>query len=116
MNDFRVWLAGTALLVAGWLLYPSLAGDRFAPVRDEERPERVFVCRESGDVFVLRAQESVETHPRTGKTTLMPGLYCAQCGKWRASPPLAVLQQSESARQCPVHHVPLQCEGPLPNR
>jgi len=116
MRDFRVWLAVGGLILAGRLLYPTLAGDRSAAVRDDERPMTVYVCRESGETFVLRARQSVEVHPRTGQPTLLPGLYCEACGKWRASPPLDVLQQNPAASQCPVHRVPMQNQGPLPDQ
>jgi len=114
MRDYRLWLALGGLLVAGRLLYPVLAGERSSPVRDEERQKFVFVCQESGEAFVKRAQNTVETHPRTGRPTLMPGLYCEQCQKWRASPPLSVLQQNPSASLCPTHKTPMASDGPLP--
>lgn len=114
MRDFKVWLAIGGLLLAGRLLYPVLAGDRSAPPREEERQTFVFVCRESGETFVMRARNTVENHPRTGKPTLTPGLYCEQCQKWRASPPLEVLQQNPAASLCPVHQAAMTNTGPVP--
>ena len=114
MRDYRLWLALGGLLLAGRLIYPVLAGERFSRVRNEERPNLVFVCRESGETFVMRAKNAIETHPTTGKPTLMPGLYCDQCQKWRASPPLEVLQQNPSASLCPTHRKPMTTDGPIP--
>jgi len=114
MRDYRLWLAVGGLLLAGRLLYPVLAGERSSRVREEERPEFVFVCRDSGETFMMRARNTVETHPRTGQPTLMPGLYCAQCQKWRASPPVSVLQQNPSASLCPTHRIPMSNDGPPP--
>ena len=94
------------------MLYPALAGDRTSPVRDEERQEIVYVCRDSGETFVLRAKTSPEKYPTTGRLTLMPGLYCEKCRVWRASPPLDVLQQSRTARLCPKTHTPMTENGP----
>jgi hypothetical protein len=114
MRDYRLWLALGGLFLAGRLLYPVLAGERSAPVREEERQTFVFVCRESGETFVMRAQNTVENHPRTGKPTLVPGLYCQQCQKWRASPPVEVLQQSPAASVCPIHKAAMTNTGPAP--
>ena len=114
MRDYRLWLAVGGLLLAGRLLYPALAGDWSRPVRDEDLQQFVFVCRDSGETFVLRAKHSPEIHPRTGQPTLMPGLYCEQCRQWRASPPLEVLQQNASASWCAKHRVPMTSNGPKP--
>ncbi len=114
MRDYRLWLALGGLLLAGRLIYPVLAGDRSTRVREEQRQNLVFVCRESGETFVMRAKNTTETHPRTGRPTLMPGLYCDQCQKWRASPPLSVLQQNPSASLCPIHKQPMTTDGPVP--
>lgn len=114
MRDFRLWLAIGGLFLAGRLLYPVLAGERSASVRDEQRQKFVFICRESGEMFVMRAKNTVEKHPRTEQPTLMPGLYCPQCQKWRASPPVSVLQQNPSASICPIHRTAMTNNGPLP--
>ncbi len=114
MRDYRVWLSMVGLLIAGRMLYPVFAGDRFSPVRENELLEMVHLCRETGESFVLRARESPAQHPRTGRFTLMPGLYCAKCGQWRASPPLDVLQHNPSARLCPMDKTPMTIDGPRP--
>ena len=114
MRDYRLWLAMGGLLLAGRLIYPVIAGEPTWKVRESDRPELVFVCRESGEAFVLRAHSAIEKHPRTGQSTLKPGLYCDQCQKWRASPPLNVLQQNPSASLCPIHKSPMSKNGPVP--
>ena len=114
MRDYRVWLSIVGLLVAGRMLYPAFAGDRSSPVRDSELQEIIYVCRESGETFPLRAKNSPEKHPRTGRLTLMPGLYCATCREWRASPSMEVLQQNPSARLCPKDKTRMTVEGPPP--
>ena len=116
MRDYRIGLSIAGLLIAGRMLYPAFAGDGSSPVRDEELQEIVYVCRESGETFPLRAKASPEKHPRTGRLTLMPGLYCAKCGVWRASPPLDVLQQDLSARLCPKDRTPMSVAGPAPGK
>ena len=79
LRDYRMWLSLAALLIAGRMLYPALAGDRSPPVKDDELQQVVYVCRETGETFPLRAKASPEKHPRTGRLTLMPGLYCEKC-------------------------------------
>jgi hypothetical protein len=114
MRDYRIWLSVTGLLMAGRMLYPTFAGDRSSPIRDAELQEVVYVCTETGERFPLRAKTSPEKHPRTGRLTLMPGLYCAKCREWRASPPLELLQQNPSARLCPKDRTPMTINGPSP--
>lgn len=114
MRDYRVWIAVGLLLFAGRMIYPVVAGDRSTPVREDQRQNFVFVCRESGETFVRRAKNPIEKHPRTGQTTLMPGLYCSECQKWRASPPVDILQQNPSAGLCTTHRIAMTSTGPLP--
>ena len=114
MRDYRVWLAIGGLLLAGRMMYPVLAGERSYKAREEDHQHFVFVCKESGEPFILRAKKEYETNPRTGQPTLIPGLYCTDCKKWRASPPMNVLQHNPSASVCPSHKVPMTADGPLP--
>ncbi len=114
MRDYRIWLSLIGLFLAGRMLYPALAGDRSAAPRETELQEVVYVCRQSGETFVLRAKEPVEKHPRTGQASLMPGLYCEKCRQWRPSPPLDVLQQDLSARLCPKDRTVMIADGPKP--
>lgn len=116
MRDYRIWLSMAGLLIAARMLYPVFAGDRSSPVRDTELQEIVYVCRETGETFPLRAKASPEKHPRTGRFTLMPGLYCAKCRVWRASPSLEVLQQAPSARLCPQDKTLMTIDGPPPEK
>lgn len=117
MRDYRVWIAIVGFLLAGRLIYPVLAGDRrSAPVREEELQQVVYVCQESGETFLLRAKACPEPNPKTGRATLMPGLYCPKCEKWRPSASLAVLQQNPAARLCPQHRMAMSTTGPVPEK
>ena len=116
MRDYRVWLSIVGLMIAGRMLYPALAGDRFSPVRENELLEMVHLCSETGESFTLRAKESPAKNPRTGRFTLMPGLYCPKCREWRASPPLEVLQHNPSARLCPKDKTSMIKDGPPPEK
>ena len=75
MTDSRFYFALGALIVSGLLLYPLLVGGSSA-VPDELLQEIVYVDRESGETFLLRARSSPENHPETSEPTLIPGMYC----------------------------------------
>lgn len=53
-------------------------------------------------------------HPQTGKKTIVPALYCPQCGRWYASPPAEVLQRSAAAYRCPKGGHPMSPNGTRP--
>lgn len=114
MNDYRVWLAIGGFLLAGRLLLPVLAGDRSSQVREDDYQQVVYVCRDSGETFLLKAKSAPEKHPRTGQPTLWPGLYCESCKAWKFVGPLESLQASGKPPLCPRHNSPLTLDGPQP--
>jgi len=64
-------------------------------------------------VYSIHAEWPV-AHPQTGQLTLVPAMHCAQCQKWRALPPMDVVQRSPGARKCPVCGTELVADGPWP--
>lgn len=79
-----------------------------------EVPRVVFVCKESGEVFVGPARPTPAVHPVTGKATIMPGLYSPQKQVWMAAPPLETQQRSAAQSTNPAASR-LQREGPIPD-
>lgn len=79
-----------------------------------EVPRVVFVCKESGEVFVGPARATPAVHPVTGKATIMPGLYSPQKQVWMAAPPLETQQRSAAQSTNPAASR-LQREGPIPD-
>ncbi len=75
-------------------------------------PESVFVCTESLEVFHIPAQPTPAVNPKTGRPTLVHGLYCAKCDKWYPAPPLDVVGGNAGAITCPVHRSSLSPAGP----
>ena len=113
MSKPRLSLIVLALVVSGLLLYPILVGGSSA-VPDKLLQEIVYVDRESGEVFLLRARSSPEFHPETGEQTLIPGMYCEKCKAWKAVGPLETLQSSKVPHKCRIHKIPLVKDGPIP--
>jgi hypothetical protein len=114
MANYRVYYALAAIMISGLLLYPVLVGGS-STVPDEQLQEIVYVDRETGEAFLLRARSSPEYHPETGDPTLIPGMYCEKCRAWKPVGPLEVLQASRVPHKCPIHKTPLLREGPLPD-
>lgn len=73
----------------------------------------VYVDTESGKVVQAPPKPTPAVNPDTGKKTLMPGLYCAQCRKWYASAPLEIAQRNPSSRMCPKHRTPMETKRPV---
>ena len=113
MTANKTSLAIAAVVVAGLACYPVLFGGS-TTVPDELLQEIVYVDKETGDVFLLRARSSPEIHPETGDPTLIPGMYCEKCNSWKPVGPIEMLQTSRVPRVCPTHKTPLSLEGPLP--
>ncbi len=77
--------------------------------------EMVYIDTVTKTVMTLPVQAVIPaTHPQTGKKTLVPGLYCPQCGQWYPSPPVEVLQRTASAFHCPKGGHPMSPNGPRP--
>lgn len=78
--------------------------------------EMVYIDTATQKVLMLPVQTAIPaTHPETGKKTLVPGLYCPECGKWYPAPPTEVLQRSASAYRCPKGGHPMSPNGPRPS-
>ena len=62
------------------------------------------------------ASEFPETHPVTGKPTLVPAMYCSHCNKWYPAPPIEVLERTPKAAICPKGSgEKLTLDGPWPD-
>lgn len=82
-----------------------------------EAPARrvVLVDSRSGAVFTTDMLPHLPAkNPHTGKATLMHGMYCPVCERWRPTPPPDVLQRLPGARACPKTKSELLLDGPLP--
>ena len=93
MKDMRLWGAIFGLVIASWLLYPSVFAKRPPAVENDDVIVIHYVCRESGKVFELPLAGECCEHPETGRQTLVPAVYDARRKKWRPGPPLAEMRQ-----------------------
>ena len=114
LDNYRVIFVATIIVTSCLLLYPVLWGES-SVIPDDQLQEIVYVDRNSGETFLLRARSSPEYHPETGDPTLIPGMYCEKCQAWKPVGPLETLQTSRIVHQCPIHKIPLLREGPLPD-
>ncbi len=93
---------------AGWVR--QAAADR-----SDRQGRMVYVDTASGGALAMDiAGEFPAIHPRTGKRTLMPALYCPKCGKWHPVPPPDQINRTARAAQCPKTGEPLTPDGPWP--
>jgi hypothetical protein len=106
-------IAISAVTLSSLLFYAVFLRGNSA-IADDQLQELVYVDQETGEAFLLRARSSPEYHPETGDPTLIPGMYCEKCRRWKAVGPLEVLQTGGVPHRCPIHKTPLLREGPLP--
>lgn len=99
-------------MLAGLLTSLAVAGCSGANGDAKDGATMVFVCTETGKVITAPPGETPALNPDTGRKTLMPGLYCAQCRKWYPSAPLEVAQRNPASRLCPKHRTPMETKGP----
>ena len=93
MKDMRLWGAILGLVLASWLLYPSVFAKRPPAVGNDDVIVIHYVCGESGEVFELPLAGERCEHPETGRQTLVPAIYDARRKKWRPGPPLVEMRQ-----------------------
>ena len=93
MEDKRRWVAIVGLVIASWLLYPSVFARRPPAVDNDDEIVIHYVCKESGKVFELPLAGECCEHPETGRQTLVPAIYDRRRNKWRPGPPLAEMRQ-----------------------
>lgn len=90
-----------------------LAWQRVAS-HDNQRPRAVYICRETGELFVGRGDASPQIHPDTGRATLCPALYCFHCETWTVAPPADRLSRQPKLLECPKCGQARSFEGEIP--
>jgi hypothetical protein len=93
MKQVRIGIAVVALVVAAWLIAPSVFPPRAPAVAKELIQQIRYVCRKSGEVFTLPLAGDVVGNPKTGEPTLVPAVYDKRLKKWRPGPPLEVMHR-----------------------
>src|SRR5690606_15223202 len=112
-RSFRLWLCWNVSFCALTACLSSC--ERGSDVPSEASAVTVLLDARSSALFTSsEAGGEPAVHPRTGRKTLMPALYCPRCQKWHPVPPVEQLQRSPRARQCPKTGVALVANGPVP--
>ena len=105
-SAIRVLLPMIAVLIAG-------CGKQ--PADSSKSATRVYVDVETkSPVVAPRTSDLPAVNPKTGRRTLMPGLFCARCRRWHPAPPLEEMQRNPAARKCPKCGRALSSDGPAP--
>lgn len=92
-----------------------ISGCGHEPVVIADTSQRVYVDIATQKALMLPIQDKVPAkHPETGKNTLVPALYCPQCGRWYPAPPMEVVQRTGTASRCPQGGHPMSPHGPSP--
>ena len=107
MRTVSLLLVSTMLL-SGTISCQDLSGDESAVA------VVVYLCRETNEIVTARPQPTPAVNPRTGRPTLVRGLYCDKCRKWRPIPPPEVYSGNPLSCPCPRHKQPMSPNGPLP--
>jgi len=112
MNNLSSSLLGTAtLLLCGVLSGCGAATSEPNPAHEE----MVFVDVKTGKTVLLAPTSEVPVvNPETGKRTLMPAMYCSDCGRWYPVPPAEQMNRAQGAGMCPKHKTAMSADGPLP--
>ena len=105
---------------AGKLLFVAIValvsvGCGSAPPPDPHANRMVYYDHATKKAIVYNVSRTTPTlHPQTGKPTLVPACYCAQCKLWFPAPPIEVRQRNPKAVICPKGHA-LTMDGPWPD-
>lgn len=111
MTQLTKWIGGSALALglAGSALWWTGSGSTSG-----DTPPAVYVCRETGALFIGLGQSAPQVHPETGRPSLYPGLYCRHCRQWKPAPPLDRLYGHPELLNCPSCKIRRTFDGDVP--
>lgn len=114
MNPLRIGLIVFVTGICTVAIYSVLFGGS-SRVPESQLQKIVYVDSVTGDEFLMPARSPTEVHPQTGQRTLIPGMYCEKCQRWKPAGPMDVLQTSRHVYRCPIHKIPLVRDGIIPD-
>jgi hypothetical protein len=101
--------------VAAGLLVAATAGCSHRSQASATTPVPVvYVCTETKEIITAPLQKVPAVNPKTGRSTLVRGVYCAECGRWYAAPPDTHRSGNPKPLRCPIHKSIMTFEGPPP--
>ena len=95
----------------GYTVYQQTKSPPTSLIIGEESDEITYLCTETGAVSRGEWEPTPAKNPKTGRKTLVQGLYCSQCRKWYPAPPPEMAQQTPRGPTCPVDHSALSADG-----
>ena len=100
------------VLAAGLLSCAASCGD--ASGDEPTAAHIVYLCRETQELITAPPQPTPAVNPKTGRATLVRGLYCDKCQRWHPVPPPDVHPGNPLSWPCPVHRRTMSPDGPIP--
>ena len=97
----------------GWTVYQQTKSEPTSLIIGEESDEITYLCTETGEVSRGEWGVLPAVNPKTGRRTLVQGMYCAQCRKWFPAPPPEMAQVTPRGPSCPVDRSALSVDGPF---
>ena len=98
---------------SGWTIFKQFQPEPVSITIGEESDEIVFLNLETGATEKGEWQPTPAIDPRTGKRSLVQGLYCAKCSRWYPAPPPEMAEHSPRGPVCPKDGTGMSVDGPL---
>ncbi len=112
-NALMGLVALLALATCGWTVYRQVQTPPVSVTIGEEPEDVTYLCTETGEVTRGEWQPMPAVNPKTGRRTLVQGLYCSQCQSWYPAPPAEMANQSPRGPTCPKDGSSLTVEEPF---
>ncbi len=81
---------------------------------EAEQEQAAYICNQTKQVFAASEVQNSNVNPKTGKSTLVRGMYCVKCDRWHPGPPKEAMANRAVQPTCPIHKTPLKSVGPIP--
>lgn len=107
-------LIGAAVIGSGLVISAARFSRQSAAQRGAQGIQAVYICRETGELFVGHGESAPQIHPESGRATLWPAVYCPQCEIWSPSPPTERLYGHAELLDCPKCRTTRSFDGVIP--
>lgn len=115
MNRPRIHIAAWGFLLVAVTAVFAGCGKPEPPGPNGRVGKMVYVDTATREAIVMPVADAFPApHPRTGKRTMMPAMYCPKCSRWHPVPPPDQINRTPKATTCPKTGKPLTMDGPWP--
>ena len=101
------------LALAGWTIYHQTKATPVDATVGEESDEITLLNTETGEISRSEWLPTPAVDPKTGKSTLVQGMYCNKCQKWYPAPPREAAERTPGGPVCYRDQTRLSLDGPL---